>query len=249
MSPKLPGSAYSEQTKKRIVNFVAENPGLKGREIAKRLGLDKHRVNSFLHGQGKRTHSLIVEDFCWYPPAYQPKPASSPAPILRFTPKPVYRPKPAPRAKPVPQPNPIERPVSPSVYRPESASHFAYPRNPVQQPEPIPTREIPQTSICGSLAAMGRTQATIKIRGMSLEAVELAFQEDNYGLLDDFCKAELATRSSVLLKKSPTKESKSFNVLSLLLSIIAFSVFSMFVVRNEQRNTPAPTSLPAEVNR
>jgi len=226
---------------------VRENPGLKGREIAKRLGLDKHRVNSFLHGQGKRTHSLIVEDFCWYPPAYQPKPASPPAPpIPRSAPKPVYRPKPAP----VPQPNPIARPVSRPVYQPEPASHFAYPRNPVQQPEPIPIRSIPQTSICGSLAAMGRTQATIKIRGMSLEAVELAFQEDDYGLLNDFCKTELATRSSVLLKKSPTKESRSFNVLPLLLSIVAFFVvFSMFAARNEQRNTPAPTSLPADVNR
>ena len=245
-SPKLPGSTYSDQTKERIVNFVRQNPGLKGREIAERLGLDRRRVNGFLYGQGKRTHNLIVEDYCWYPPAYQPKPASSPA----SAPKPVYRPKPAPQPDPVPQPNPIERPVSRPVYRPESASHPAYPRNPVQQPEPIPTREIPQTSICGSLAAMGRTQATIKIRGMSLEVVELAFQEDDYGLLDDFCKAELAARRSVLLQKSPVKEGRLFNFLPILLSVIAFaSVFSMFAARNEQRNTPAPTSLPAHVNR
>ena len=203
-SPELPDSTYSEQTKQRIVDFVRENPGLKGREIAERLGLDKPRVNSFLYGQGKRIHDLIVEDYCWYPPVHQPKPAPSPP----------------------------------------------YPRSPVQQPEPVPTREIPQTSICGSLAAMGQTQATIKIRGMGLEAVELAFQEDDYGLLDDFCKAELVTRSSVLLKRSPTKESKPFNILPLLLSIVAcFVVFSIFIARNGQRNTPAPTPLPADVNR
>lgn len=71
---------------------------------------------------------------------------------------------------------------------------------------------IPEISICSNLAAMTKSNATIKIRGMSLDSVELAFQEDEYAQLDDHLQAELAMRNSLLTKGAPREAtSKSVN--------------------------------------
>lgn len=50
--------------KQRIGNLLQETPGLKGREIAQRLGVDKKDVNSFLAHQ---EHNFIKdENHCWH---------------------------------------------------------------------------------------------------------------------------------------------------------------------------------------
>ncbi len=48
--------------KSEIQLLLHKNPGLKGREIAKRLNLDKKSVNSFLHHDDGRlfTRSVVV---------------------------------------------------------------------------------------------------------------------------------------------------------------------------------------------
>ena len=63
-------------------------------------------------------------------------------------------------------------------------------------------RALPAQSICGGLMQMGTTRAILMIREMSIEAVELAFREDDYMVLSDDLKAELATRRALLRSTS-----------------------------------------------
>lgn len=53
-------------------------------------------------------------------------------------------------------------------------------------------------SVCGILSTMSLTAATLKIRTMSLQIIELAFSEDEYPGLDDRLKAELIMRKKSL---------------------------------------------------
>ena len=52
----------------KTISVISEEPGLKAREIAERLGLDKKTVNSLLHGQLK---GKVRQDntYRWYPVA------------------------------------------------------------------------------------------------------------------------------------------------------------------------------------
>ena len=91
----------------------------------------------------------------------------------------------------------------------ESAPYRIVLQQPLQFSLPSSSRQqkrTSETSICACLAAMGRSDATIKIRGMSLEGVELAFQEEEYAQLDEYCQVELATRRSILLQQTPAKD-------------------------------------------
>ena len=66
-------------------------------------------------------------------------------------------------------------------------------------------RQLPITSICGSLSRLSLTDATLKIRGMNEQQINLAFAEDDYGMLDDRLQAELAMRRSELLNARPAE--------------------------------------------
>lgn len=104
---------------------------------------------------------------------------------------------------------------------------------PLQFPLPSSSRQqkrIPETSICACLAAMGRSDATIKIRGMSLEGVELAFQEEEYVQLDEYCQTELATRRSILLQRASAKETTdSVNYWPFIFALLAIVCFLVFI--------------------
>jgi hypothetical protein len=61
-------------------------------------------------------------------------------------------------------------------------------------------------SICAILSRMSITNATLKIRTLSLTLVELAFGEDEYPALDERLQAELIIRKKTL--ESDSKESE-----------------------------------------
>jgi hypothetical protein len=63
-------------------------------------------------------------------------------------------------------------------------------------------------SVCSILSRMSITNATLKIRTLSLTLVELAFGEDDYPALDERLQAELIIR-----KKSLEEASKDIQVL------------------------------------
>ena len=67
----------------------------------------------------------------------------------------------------------------------------------------------PVYSICGSIARLGRTSGILMVRELSLEKVELAFREDEYSILEDELKAELATRYSELKNRTGIDHSVS----------------------------------------
>ena len=109
-------------------------------------------------------------------------------------------------------------------------------REKLQRSVPISTtpvrsrKDIPEISICGKLSEMSRSDATIKIRGMSLQAVELAFQEDEYAQLDDYLQAELATRLKLLRSALEKKPDQSVNwlpyVIGLFIIILLIRLFT-----------------------
>lgn len=61
-------------------------------------------------------------------------------------------------------------------------------------------------SVCAILSKMSITNATLKIRTLSLTLVELAFGEDEYPVLDERLQAELIIRKKTL--ESASKESQ-----------------------------------------
>ena len=115
-------SFYAESTKQRIIQYVLTHPGRTGGEIARVLGLDKRRVNSFLYSEGRRHFGLVVTNWRW----------SATGVVTR-----------------------------PTGRRPDYVS-------PVAPPERFTERDIPVTSICGSLSRLGLTEATLKIPPQAL---------------------------------------------------------------------------------
>ena len=115
-------------------------------------------------------------------------------------------------------------------------------RRPTTHTPPNPPAP-PDRTICGNLAQLSLTQATIKIRTLSLEIVELAFAEDEYNLLDDRLKAELSIRRTELLKLAPiTKASSGPSPVIWLLIIIGGLWFA--TTMSNQPRTPAGNTSP-----
>ena len=143
------GSTYAESTKQQIIRTVVSKPGRTGGEIAKTLGLDRSRVNSFLYGEGKRRFGLVWSNWRWYP--------------------------------------------STNAYQKSNAKPSFWTDRVYEREEP------PQTdSVCVILSKMSLTNATLKIRSLSLTLVELAFSEDDYPALDERLQAELIMRKKSL---------------------------------------------------
>jgi len=72
----------------------------------------------------------------------------------------------------------------------------------------IQSDSLPVQSICGALKQVGISNATLKIRGMSEQQVNLAFAEDDYQYLDERLQVELAIRRSELLAQKPSTSTK-----------------------------------------
>ena len=72
----------------------------------------------------------------------------------------------------------------------------------------IQSDSLPAQSICGALEQVGISNATLKIRGMSEQQVNLAFAEDDYQYLDERLQVELAIRRSELLAQKPSPSTK-----------------------------------------
>ena len=97
-------------------------------------------------------------------------------------------------------------------------------------------RQVPINSICGSLRRLGITDATLKIRGMTENQINLAFAEDDYPLLDDRLQAELAMRRSELLGSKPAI-TESTSPLGNPLVLIALGLMAVIFLGNVMNNS------------
>lgn len=81
-------------------------------------------------------------------------------------------------------------------------------------------------------------EATLKIRSLNLDIVELVFADDDFHLLDDQLKAEFSIRRAELMaSKAPDKATSQISGAWLL--IIALSIalsISIFVPNNRPNN-------------
>lgn len=59
-------STLPETTRDRICQLIAAMPGLKSREIANRLGLDRRQLNQYLYYEGRASGGLYVRNWRWY---------------------------------------------------------------------------------------------------------------------------------------------------------------------------------------
>jgi hypothetical protein len=55
-----------ETTRVRICRLIRDKPGLKSREIASLIGIDRRELNRFLWYEGKVTRGLYVRNWRWY---------------------------------------------------------------------------------------------------------------------------------------------------------------------------------------
>lgn len=92
-----------------------------------------------------------------------------------------------------------------------------------------------QKSVCSALADLSLTQATLKIRSLNLDVVELAFAEDDFFLLDDTLKAELSIRRAevmaLLQKNSEIRKARNRSPLALILFLIVIAFASGIFLR------------------
>jgi len=175
------GATYAESTKLQIIRAVLGQSGLTGRQIAESLGLDRSRVNSFLYGEGKRRFGLVVSNWRWY--AGQ---TSEPS-MANSTPRtPTYW---------------IDRVHERDALLEQQSTNADDTRH--------DNGYSPQKdSVCSILSSMSITNATLKVRTLSLTLIELAFGEDEYPALDERLQAELIIR-----KKSLEVASKDVQVI------------------------------------
>jgi len=61
------GATYADTTKRQIVRAVLGQPGRTGGQIARSLGLEGSRVNSFLYDEGLKRFGLVCSNWRWYP--------------------------------------------------------------------------------------------------------------------------------------------------------------------------------------
>ena len=111
-------------------------------------------------------------------------------------------------------------------------------------------RQVPTNSICGSLSRLGLTDATLKIRGMNEQQINLAFAEDEYFLLDDRLHAELAMRRSEIINAKPamTETTSLFgNPLALIALGLMAVIFLGNVMNNSSTDRSPQRSLPSSV--
>jgi hypothetical protein len=100
-------------------------------------------------------------------------------------------------------------------------------------------------SVCSILSRMSITNATLKIRTLSLTLVELAFGEDEYSSLDERLQAELIIR-----KKSLEAASKEVQVIrrgpniGLWVVIIVLGVWVLTLLSNQK-----PADYPSDLQR
>jgi hypothetical protein len=100
-------------------------------------------------------------------------------------------------------------------------------------------------SMCSILSRMSITNATLKIRTLSLTLVELAFGEDEYSSLDERLQAELIIR-----KKSLEAASKEVQVIrrgpniGLWVVIIVLGVWVLTLLSNQK-----PADYPSDLQR
>lgn len=234
-----PKSSYSENAKKAIVQEVIRLPGRSGREIAASLGLEKSRVNSFLYGEGKSRFGLIETEYRWHPPKAITVEANDPPLVSNRTSS--------------------QKPRNLSSTRTQAKSEWSQDftssqpisqdlRNSAQsQPPHPPSPPLPQ-SVCGALANLPLTQATLKIRTLNLEIVELAFADDDFHLLDDRLIAELSIRRSELVSQSHRlPEKKTSDNRTLLILVIALTAFVFGIFASEYIPKPVKQIAPPTV--
>jgi len=117
-----------------------------------------------------------------------------------------------------------------------------YSRTAAPRPAPNP---LPDQSICGTLTRLPITQATIKIRSLSLEIVQLAFEEDEYSLLDDRLKAELAQRLAKLENPTTAPIKRSSSPSWVVWIAIIFSSLWLFTTLNNQQRPQGGNTAPS----
>jgi hypothetical protein len=59
-------STLPETIKVQVCQLITAMPGMKSREIASRLGLDRRQLNQFLWYEGKVNRGLFVRNWRWY---------------------------------------------------------------------------------------------------------------------------------------------------------------------------------------
>lgn len=93
-------------------------------------------------------------------------------------------------------------------------------------------------SICRALSELPLSEATLKIRSLNLDIVELVFADDDFHLLDDQLKAEFSIRRAELMA-SKAPDNATSRISSAWLLIIALFIalsISIFISNNRPNN-------------
>jgi hypothetical protein len=116
------------------------------------------------------------------------------------------------------------------------------------QPKSVHTAATQPISVCRALADLSMTQATLKIRTLSLEIVELAFAEDDFCLLDDQLKAELSMRRAELMANHPLVKQVNLNSIIWPIAIFVAIAFAIGVSVSNKQQSPANNLPKSTIN-
>ncbi len=101
-------------------------------------------------------------------------------------------------------------------------------------------------SICRALSELPLSEATLKIRSLSLDIVELVFADDDFHLLDDQLKAEFSIRRAELMaSKAPDKATPRISSAWLLIIALSIALSISTFVSNYRPNNGGQSPNPS----
>jgi hypothetical protein len=101
-------------------------------------------------------------------------------------------------------------------------------------------------SICKALSELPLSEATLKIRSLNLDIVELVFADDDFNLLDDQLKAEFSIRRAELMaSKAPDKATSRISSAWVLIIALTIALSASIFMSNNRPNNGGQSPNPS----
>lgn len=101
-------------------------------------------------------------------------------------------------------------------------------------------------SICRALSELPLSKATLKIRSLNLNIVELVFADDDFHLLDDQLKAEFSIRRAELMaRRAPNKATSQISRAWFLIIALSLALSISIAMSNNRPNSGGQSPSPS----
>jgi hypothetical protein len=116
----------------------------------------------------------------------------------------------------------------------------------VQPGPPVSPTITGPKSICRALSELPLSEATLKVRSLNLDIVELVFADEDFHLLDDQLKAEFSIRRAELMaSKAPEKATSRISSAWFLIIALTIALSASIFMSNNRPNNGGQSPNPS----